>query len=123
MKEQLTGILYKAINGAALTDDEKRQLDEWLNESHHNRMLYEEIKATESFGQDVKNMLAYDNKMLWDKISRHISPPGHGNSVVSFFRSRVVWYAATAAILLISISTTAYLLLVKPTTNLPAQSP
>jgi len=121
MKEQLIGILYKSINGATLTDDEKSQLNEWLEQSHHNSKLYDEIMDSEVFRQDVKNALAYDNKLLWGKISRQISPPGQKNLLMSFFRRRVFWYAAAAA-LLISISTTAYILFVKPTTDMPTQA-
>jgi len=121
MNEQLIGILYKSINGAALTDDEKNQLSEWLEQSRHNRRIYDEIMNTENFRQELKNALAYDDKLLWDKISHQISPPGNKNSS-SFFRRRAFWYAAAAAILLISISTTAYILLVKPTTQLPVQA-
>lgn len=121
MNEQMIGILYKSVNGTDLTVDEKNELDKWLEQSPHNRKLYDEIIDSEFFRQEVKATLAYDNKLLWEKISRQISSPGHRNKIISFFRRRPFWYAA-AAVLFILISTTAYFLFVKPTTHLPLQA-
>lgn len=121
MEERLISILQKVVNGAALSEDEMGRLNRWLEESPHNRTLYEELKDPEIFQRDVKTMLAYDSTGVWNKVIHQINPGKSRSHVVSIFRRRRLWYAA-AAILLISISATVYTLSVKPTSHLPSET-
>jgi len=111
--ELIVSLLHKSINGFTLTEAEKEELEAWISQSEYNHRLYNEVMNSEAIQVEVKSMLNYDSKALWKKISKEIHPPQTGNRLVSLFRDHPLRYAA-AAVLLIAISTTAYLMFVKP---------
>ena len=115
MNEQLVAILHKCINGVSLTDVEQKQLNDWISQSHHNRQLYDEINS-ETFRRDVKKILGYDGKAIWKKFSEGINSQQPKRNLITLFHNTILRYVA-AAVLLVLISTTAYMLFVKPTTH------
>jgi transmembrane sensor len=108
MHDQIVAILHKCINGIALTEIEKKQLEDWKNKSSHNLSLYNEIMNSDDFGREVKEMLSYDSKNLWSKINRELHPKQSSNKIIFLFRHPAFRYAA-AVILLILISTAIYM--------------
>ncbi|MDP4264522.1 MAG: FecR domain-containing protein [Bacteroidota bacterium] len=110
-REQIITILHKSLNGSGLTETEKKDLDDWIAHSEHNRRLYEEIMNSDSFHQDVKQMLAYDGKVIWEKVSKEL--PVKKNRIISILHNPIFWTAA-AAILLILISTATYYMFINP---------
>ncbi len=116
MNEQIIAILHKSINGEALTEDEKKLLDEWIGQSEHNRGRYQEIMSADNLKQDIEKMLGQDSHVIWTKINQQLYPFKHKSGLLSIFRRGAFWYAA-AALFLIFAFTTAYILFVKPSTN------
>jgi hypothetical protein len=112
--ELIVSLLHKSINGLALTETEKSELENWISLSEHNRDLYNEVMNSESMQNEVKSMLNYDSKALWKKINRQIHLQQPRNRFITFFRDLHPLQYAAAAVLLILISTTAYLMFVKP---------
>jgi transmembrane sensor len=112
--ELIVSLLHKSINGLTLTETEEQELEAWISRSEYNRRLYNEVMNAESMQEDVKSMLNYDSKALWKKINKEIHPEQSGGRLISFFRDRRPFKYAAAAVLLIVISTTAYLMFLKP---------
>ncbi|MEI9809084.1 MAG: hypothetical protein WDO16_15165 [Bacteroidota bacterium] len=111
----IVSLLHKRINGLTLTDTEKKELEDWVSLSEHNRRLYDEVTNSEIVQEEVKSLLNYDSKSLWKKIKSEL--PSKKNNLISFFSHRSLRYAA-AAVLLIFISTIVYILFVNPNTSL-----
>ena len=107
MYEDIVRILYQLVNRQAISDEDKRKLEEWISLSAHNRRLYEEVLDAEAFRQEVKTSLDLDSKQLWKKISKRL--PRKKNNLIAIFRDRPLRYAAAAAVLLI-VSTGVYFL-------------
>jgi ferric-dicitrate binding protein FerR (iron transport regulator) len=107
MYEEIVRILYELVNRQAISDEDKRKLEEWISLSAHNRRLYEEVLDAEAFRQEVKTSLDLDSKQLWKKISKRL--PRKKNNLIAFFRDRPLRYAVAAAVLLI-FSTGVYFL-------------
>jgi hypothetical protein len=59
---------------------------------------------SEDFRQDVKKMLSYDGASLMNKINRQLYPRHHKKNLFSIFRSRPLWYAAAAVLLVVIVS-------------------
>jgi transmembrane sensor len=112
-KEEIVSLLHKSINGGALTETERNNLENWISSSEHNRKLYEEIMNAESFRQEIKQTLDYNSSGLWEKINYQLQPPKQQNKFIFIFRNRTLRYAA-AAVLVFLISTTAYFMFIKP---------
>lgn len=112
MNEQIISLLHKSINGVTLSEVDKNELDAWIERSEHNRELYNEIMNSEEFRQDIKEMLRYDGKPIWNKISKELYPSQYKSNAPVYRKPFFKWAAAAA--LLVCISTTVYFLFVKP---------
>src|SRR3979409_1467524 len=99
MNGEIVAILHKKINGVALTEAERKDLETWKSLSEHNSQLFDELINSDSFRRDVKEMVGYDSKSLWKKISAGL--PRKKNSIVSIGNSRVFRYAAAASLLIL----------------------
>lgn len=72
MNKQIVPLLYKSINGAAFTEEEKNELTNWYSCSIHNKTLLHEIQDASSLQNDIKEILRYDHKAILTKISHQI---------------------------------------------------
>jgi ferric-dicitrate binding protein FerR (iron transport regulator) len=111
--ELIVTLLHKSINGITLTETEKADLEAWISQSEYNHRLYNEVMNSDAIQDEVKSMLNYDSKALWKKITKEIHPQQEGGRLISIFRDRRYLRYAAAAVLLILISTTAYLMYFK----------
>lgn len=109
--EEIVRILYKVANKQAISIEEEKLLDEWLEQSDHNRRLFEEVSDLRAMEEEVRNMVSYDSRRLWKKVKQKMPP--RENKLVSLFQNRTFRFAAAAVILLL-LSAGVYFLFFKP---------
>ena len=95
MNEKIVAILYKRINGSIVTYDEELQLVGWIAESRHNRELYDDVMDPANLRLELQDMLEYDSKDLWNKISREL--PSKKNKVVPLYKKLLQYFSATVS--------------------------
>ena len=95
MNEKIVSILYKRINGSIVTYDEELQLVGWIAESRHNRELYDDVMDPANLRLELQEMLGYDSKALWNKISRDL--PSKENKVVPLYKKLLRYLSATVS--------------------------
>ena len=106
MNQQIVALLHKLISDIALDGSERKELDNWLAQSPHNRAVYKEILSKEKLEEDIREMLLYNSQDLWNKIEERTK-----GKLVPISASRKWWWPAAAAVLLISFSVAAYFIL------------
>jgi len=105
MNERIIALLHKTLNELSLDEAEKKELDDWLSQSPHNRSLYEEITTDpENLQKDVREMLLYDSKAIWSKIEQR----RQGKIFFIQTPKNRWWLQAAAIILFIMISVGAF---------------
>ena len=103
MNQQIVALLHKLISDIALDESERKELDNWLAQSPHNRAVYKEILSKEKLEEDIREMLLYNSQDLWNKIEERTK-----GKLVPISASRKWWWPAAAAVLLVLFSVAAY---------------
>jgi transmembrane sensor len=90
-------LLFKYWNNQ-LTDTEKRELEEWMEQSADRKELFEQFKNEAYLQQTVNSLQETDKKIIWNRMAA--LDPSLGNSKI-----RRIWPGLAAAAILIIIST------------------
>ncbi len=69
MHERIVTLLHKSINDTALDAAEKKELNDWIARSPHNRSTFEEVMNAEKLSEEVKELLRDDSKTFRIKLS------------------------------------------------------
>jgi transmembrane sensor len=104
--DKIVRLLLKSVNNEPLTPEEESQLNDWINQSPHNRKVFEDVSNAPLLEKEVKALIGYDEQKLWRRIDRGIhGKPGKGRIIHFFqtFSGRVA-----AAVLLLIIGAGAY---------------
>ena len=98
-----------------LTNEERQELNTWLQEGGENFLLYEELMDEEKLGEALDEMHAIDQESAYAKLSQRLlsNAPAHK-------RITIWWYMVAAALLIIAGGIT-YMYINK--SNKPAAAP
>lgn len=99
---QIAEIIYKNIL-KTISDDEKIQLQEWLDRSLKNRQLYTEW--TKQLNQDIWNDESIDVQYAWKKFQKRVQPEKHTHAIPLYM------YISAAVVSLLILSGVSYHLL------------
>jgi len=69
MHERIVILLHKSISDTGLDSAEKKELEDWIAVSPHNRSVFEEINNRKKLEQEIKEMLSNEAGFLWNKIT------------------------------------------------------
>jgi ferric-dicitrate binding protein FerR (iron transport regulator) len=112
MNERIVVLLYKFINDISLEETEKEELNNWLAQSPHYRALFDQMMDSEKLQEEIKEMLSYDGRTIWNKIERREQEKKYYIAT----RKYRWWYAA-AAVLLIMFTVGAYYIFIDHIAN------
>lgn len=99
-RDRLAKLLAKFVQGT-LDEQERHELDEWINESPENEALASRLKYSASSGETYQFFASLDTEHAWQKITSKTRQPGH-RSVARISRS--YWWYSAAAVLFILFS-------------------
>lgn len=92
-------LIVKHLKGE-LNDQEKQELDLWVAQSDHNRLLFEKLTGEEILDLELKRFVSSGKNEAWERIAAETSIHRAQNN--TYIGRRWIWYASAAVILLIS---------------------
>lgn len=92
---QIADLIYREKLGFA-TEEEKRELAGWLDESEANRQVYAELLRRSVSSESYEEYRAVHRAAVWQRLERQIGPRRRGISW------RWVGYAASVAVLVVA---------------------
>lgn len=104
----ISALIYKRMNGMALTGSEEKQLTDWLIESPANQTLYDSFMNPASFKQSLKDYHSTIASTTIPPVDVIISEPSAIIPLPVVKRKRY-WLVAASLTLLISVSGYLYL--------------
>jgi ferric-dicitrate binding protein FerR (iron transport regulator) len=119
-------LIARALTGTA-TQEESESVNEWLNENPENRLLFERLKSREALLKRKKILREYDSSSEWKRFEKRIK----GNqteteritpTLIHTLSKSYIRYAA-AAILVLAIAGTGYLLFRQEKISNPEKEP
>lgn len=110
VNDRIPALIMKHLKGV-LSEEERAELEEWLNKSESNQALFDELTDDEKVKIKLRRFQSIKKDDLWDKTIRMINQEEDGHEEVVVKRL-VPWYRIAAiASVLILISITSYLFL------------
>lgn len=106
MNNRIVLLLYKCINKEELNGEEKNELDTWLAQSSHNRLLLEEMMNESFLRDEIKQYIEPDENTMLLKLAQKRVAQHPGAKLVSLTGRR--WWRYAAAVLFILFSAAAY---------------
>ncbi|WP_276482051.1 FecR family protein [Paraflavitalea pollutisoli] len=96
--EYIAGLILKH-RAQTLTNEERNELERWLNESEENRSLLQELTDNKTLIDRLRVYNQIDGDAVWQKTMQHIAQEG---SLIPLHPPKSVWwkYAAAAAVVL-----------------------
>ncbi len=85
----------------SITSEERKYLDQWLNESIENKNIYQKIKADNWYATHLESIQEFNVEEGWNRMNSRIP----SNSKVIKLRTNMFKYAVAASILLITALT------------------
>ena len=70
---QIADLIYKDKIGIA-TEDERRELQAWLEESDFNRQIFDELSKGSALSRDYEEYRAVHREQVWNQIEQQIAP-------------------------------------------------
>src|SRR5688572_2941027 len=107
MDSRIVLLLYKCINKEELNGEEKNELDGWLAQSPHNRLLLEELMNEPLLHDEAKKYMEFEEDTMLFKLAQKRAARHEGAKLVSL-TGRGWWRYAAAAVLFILFSAGAY---------------
>ncbi len=110
-REHIDVLIIKFLQ-QTLTDAEHDQLDEWIEASDENQVLFEKLTDQKWISSEVEKFYSYDEEKGWGKITHHLNPPLKGEDFEKSERLKVFnWKRiAVAASIVLAIGIGSYLL-------------
>jgi transmembrane sensor len=84
----------------SLSPQEQAELDAWLHEDSENFLLYEELMDENRLGADLDELQSIDHEAAYQRLSDRFF---HSTPVLKKRNTFKIWYAAAAAVLVLSI--------------------
>lgn len=106
--ENIYDIIANLLLGT-ITDEEQKELDEWLNESDENKVLFEQFMQRNDMAEVYNVMANIDSKkansteVIGKKNTNNTEPTGKKNALLSNRRNRNLAMISVAASLLLGI--------------------
>lgn len=110
VNDRIPALIMRHLKGVLL-EEERRELEEWLNKSELNQALFDELTDDEKVKVKLRRFQSIQKDDLWDKTIRMINQEEDSREDIVVKRI-VPWYRIAAiASVLILVSITSYLFL------------
>ncbi|MBC8032993.1 MAG: FecR domain-containing protein, partial [Chitinophagaceae bacterium] len=101
--DTIVKLLRKVIRKEAITKEEQKTLDDWRTYSSHHQNLFDDVMKEARWENDLKLLLARDEKAAWNNI---LSKTKESHVSAKVVESKTSWYNyAAAAVLLGAVLT------------------
>ena len=88
--KEIVSILYKKMNGEAITTSERLKIDSWLYASKHFQNIYFDLNDPE-IEKEVKKLYDHDRKSGWFKLMDRMSEENRFPSRKGLFISLITF--------------------------------
>src|SRR5262245_264436 len=82
-----------------LTDEERSELETWLQEDGENYLLYEELMDEEKLGAALDELHTIDHNVAYEQLSQKLSLTQPSSS---YNATKIWWYMAAALLILMA---------------------
>lgn len=86
----IAALIAKSVTNS-LTDEEKKELEDWKNASGHNRQLFESMRREENLYDYSRRAAKYDKAAGWDGVQQRIKTARRQKIYVTFWQYAAIF--------------------------------